>query len=57
MHCKHIYAILYKGLGVKWDTEQFTVPLVHQLAFTPKEIKRILEQPFDVVAMLGSASG
>jgi hypothetical protein len=29
VHCKHIYAILYKGLGVTWETEKSTVPLVH----------------------------
>jgi hypothetical protein len=57
VHCRHIYAIMYKGLGVTWETEKSKVALVHQSAFTLNEAKRICAQPFDEVAMSGSKSG
>jgi hypothetical protein len=57
VHCKHIYAVLVNGLGVTWDTESSKVQLVHQSAFTKEEVRRILGQRFDEVAMSGSKAG
>jgi hypothetical protein len=54
LHCKHVYAVLYVGLGVRRNSGgKENVPLIHQATFSRVEVREILSKQLEVSRMGG----
>jgi hypothetical protein len=54
LHCKHVCAVLYVGLGVRRKSGgKENVPLIHQATFSRVEVRKILSKQLEVSRMGG----